>query len=120
MLDSGNSYDGRRNVQGLLSMLNAAVKLKVSRAFEYGNISLFLALLLASLRAAETTWVFLYREFSQNLKNCKQCSKIIYCIMKKKRTRENISPEKLFLADRWLREIDVGPLPNLRWSFLWQ
>ena len=55
MLDSGNSYDGRRNVQGLLSMLNAAVKLKVSRAFEYGNISLFLALLLASLRAAETT-----------------------------------------------------------------
>ena len=29
MLDSGNSYDGRRNAQGLLSMLNAVVKWKI-------------------------------------------------------------------------------------------
>ena len=98
MLDSGNSYDGRRNVQGLLSMLNAAVKLKVSRAFENGNISLFLALLLASLRAAETTWVFLYREFSQNLKNCKQCSKIIYCIMKKKENKREYLTWKIIFS----------------------
>ena len=46
--------------------------LEVSRAFQNGNISLFLALLSASLKAAETPFVFLYREFSQNLKNCKQ------------------------------------------------
>ena len=29
MLDSGNSYDGRRNAQGLLSMLSAVVKWKI-------------------------------------------------------------------------------------------
>ena len=58
--------------------------LEVYRAFENGNMSLFLALLLASLKAAETPCVFLYREVSQNLKNCKQCSKVIYRIIKKK------------------------------------
>ena len=57
--------------------------LEVSRAFENCNMSLFLALLLVSLKTAENPYVFLHREVSQNLKNCKQCSKIIYRIMKK-------------------------------------
>ena len=47
--------------------------LKVFRSLENRNISLFLALLLALLKAAESSFVLLYREFSQNLKNCKQC-----------------------------------------------
>ena len=59
------------------------VFLEVSRVFENGNMSLFLALLLALLKATESPCVFLYREVNQNLKNCKLCSKIIYRIMKK-------------------------------------
>ena len=63
--------------------------LEVFRSFENSNMSLFLALLLASLKAAEIACVYLYKEVSQNLKNNKQCSKIIYRIMGKEKSDIN-------------------------------